>query len=74
MHHTVKYALERHAEDLPIRADRRADGYYHLHSRTGERRVIGSAAANTVLANADWPTRGGNVLLWMHARPLDRAA
>lgn len=69
MRHDVQDAMNQTEEIRPIRSELRADGYYHLRARDGQRRVIGSGHANTVLANAGWPRRGEAAVLWVHADP-----
>jgi hypothetical protein len=48
------------------------NGWYVLTADNGEKRTIAAGTANTVLANANWPTRGKNALLWRYARKSTR--
>ena len=58
-----------HAENTGlgrIRSEYR-NGWYLLRADNGERRLIAAGTAETVLANAGWPTYGKNALLWRYA-------
>lgn len=67
MHHAIEHALRLTDDIRPIRSRLGEDGYYHLRCKSGEKRVIGSGTAHTVLANAGWPSRHKAALLWVAA-------
>ncbi len=66
MNYQVEDAINQTDDLRPIRSTLK-DGYYHLTARNGDRRTIAAGRANTVLANADWPKRGKNSVLWVNA-------
>jgi hypothetical protein len=67
MHPQVMNALKWTEEIRPIRSCLSVHGWYHLSAANGERRINGAGTANSVLANAGWPHRGRNALLWCAA-------
>ena len=73
MHYQTEHALAKAAmhELGTIRATLKDDGYYYLRAANGERRVIASGSANTAWANAGWPKRGANAVIWWYARPVE---
>jgi heat shock protein HspQ len=74
MHYNTEHAISKAAmADLgAIRRELKDDGYYHLRAANGERRVIASGSANTAWANAGWPKRGANAVIWWHAKPVTK--
>ena len=45
------------------------NGWYLMSNKKGERRVLAAGAANTVLANAGWPTgKEESMLLWRYGK------
>lgn len=71
MHYQTAHAVEQTKAVAPIRCKLEADCYYHLRAANGEKRVIGAGSANTCLANAQWPKRGANAVLWVNARAVE---